>query len=72
MSAGPAALAGLTDRGRIAVGMTADFVVWDPEETFVVAPERLQQRHKLTPYAGRTLRGIVHATYLRGERVWQV
>jgi len=72
MSAGPAALAGLTDRGRIAVGMTADFVVWDPEGTFVVAPERLQQRHKLTPYGGRTLRGIVHATYLRGERVWRV
>jgi len=71
MSAGPATLAGLADRGAIAVGMAADFVVWDPEGHFVVAPERLRQRHKLTPYAGRTLRGIVHATYLRGERVWQ-
>jgi allantoinase len=71
MSSGPAALAAFTDRGAVAVGMAADFAVWDPEGTFVVTPERLHQRHKLTPYAGRTLRGIVHATYLRGERVWQ-
>ena len=30
----------------------------------------LQQRHKLTPYAGHRLRGVVRTTYLRGERVW--
>ena len=31
---------------------------------------RLQQRHKLTPYAGRRLTGIVRTTLLRGERIW--
>ena len=71
MSAAPAALAGLSERkGRIAVGADADLVVWDPDEKFTVMAERLQQRHKLTPYAGRTLRGVVHTTFLRGERVW--
>ena len=71
MSAAPAALAGLSARkGRIAVGADADLVVWDPDEKFTVIAERLQQRHKLTPYAGRTLRGVVHTTFLRGERVW--
>ena len=71
MSAAPAALAGLADRkGRIAVGADADLMVWDPDREFTVAAERLQQRHKLTPYAGRTLRGMVHMTLLRGERVW--
>ena len=39
-------------------------------DTHVHDPERLQQRHKLTPYAGRTLRGMVRATYVRGRRVW--
>jgi len=29
----------------------------------------VQHRHKVTPYAGETLRGAVHATYLRGELV---
>jgi allantoinase len=27
-------------------------------------------RHKVTPYAGRTLRGVVASTYLRGRRIW--
>ena len=71
MSAAPAALAGLGDRkGRIAEGLDADFAVWDPEARFVVEPEQLQQRHKLTPYAGRVLSGTVLTTFVRGERVW--
>jgi allantoinase len=62
---GPAALAGI-DSGVIAPGRRADLVVWDPEATFVVAPERLAQRHPITPYAGRTLQGVVRTTIVRG------
>jgi allantoinase len=71
MSAAPAALAGLSGRkGRIAPGCDADLVVWDAEREFTVDAAGLQQRHKLTPYAGHRLRGVVRTTYLRGERVW--
>jgi allantoinase len=71
MSVAPAMLCGLSDRkGRIAAGYQADLVVWDPDAEFTVDASRLHQRHPLTPYAGRTLRGVVHATILRGERVW--
>jgi allantoinase len=71
MSERPAALAGLASRkGRIAQGCDADFVVWDPDAEFVVDSNRLQHRHKLTPYANRRLRGRVLTTFLRGERVW--
>ena len=71
MSAAPASLAGLGARkGRIAAGFDADLVVWDPDDRGVVDPLRLQQRHKLTPYAGRSLAGAVATTFLRGERVW--
>ena len=66
----PAALANLSRKGRIAEGCDADFVIWDPDAEWTVDPSRLQQRHKLTPYAGRTVRGRVHATYLRGACVW--
>jgi allantoinase len=71
MSAAPAALCGLAGRkGTIAAGADADLTVWDPDAVFTVDAERLQQRHKITPYAGRQLRGAVHSTVLRGVRVW--
>lgn len=71
MATAPAALAGLEDRkGAIRVGLDADLVAFDPDATSVVDPQRAQQRHPVTPYAGRTLRGRVHATWLRGECVF--
>ena len=71
MCAAPAALAGLGERkGRIAQGFDADLVVWDPDAEFRVDAAHLQQRHKLTPYAGRSLFGTVLTTFVRGERVW--
>ena len=71
MSLAPAALAGLGDRkGTIAPGRDADLIVWDPDAEFVVDPCTLKQRHKLTPYEGRRLRGIVRKTFLRGQLVW--
>lgn len=67
----PARLAGLEDRkGAIAVGYDADLVVWEPEASFRVDPAQLHHRHKLTPYAGRELAGIVRATFLRGELIY--
>jgi allantoinase len=71
MCAAPARLVGLGGRkGAIAPGYDADFVVWDPEGERVVDPGALHQRHKLTPYARRTLAGVVHATYVRGRKVY--
>jgi allantoinase len=70
MSAGPARLAGLEARkGALAEGLDADVVVWDPESSFVVDAARLQQRHPVTPYAGRQLFGVVRATYVGGTLV---
>ena len=70
MCEGPARLAGFTGKkGAIAVGNDADLVVFDEAGTTQVTAESVQHRHKVTPYAGETLRGAVHATYLRGQRV---
>lgn len=71
MATGPAGLAGLTGRkGALAAGADADFVVFDPDAAWTVAPEHLHFRHNLSPYIGAALRGRVLATWLRGEQVF--
>ena len=69
MAEGPAALAGLAGKGRIAVGADADLCVFAPDASFVVDPARLRHRHPVTPYAGLTLTGVVRSTWLRGREV---
>lgn len=69
MSSGPAELAGLTRKGRIAVGADADLVALADGETFAVAPESIKHKHPVTPYLGRELRGVVRTRWLRGTRL---
>ncbi len=69
MCEGPARLANLAAKGKLAPGADADLIVFADTETRTVAPAAIHHRHKVTPYAGETLRGVVHATYLRGERI---
>ncbi len=71
MCAAPARHAGLGGRkGSIVEGADADLVVFAPDESFRVEPARIQHRHKLTPYDGETLFGVVRGTYVRGQRVY--
>ena len=72
MSAAPAALAGLGARtGSLEAGREASFVVFAPEVEFAVTPDKLHYRHRISPYVGERLRGVVQATYLRGEPVYR-
>jgi allantoinase len=67
----PASLVGLArSKGAIATGFDADLVVWNPEQHFVVVADALHHRHKLTPYNGRVLQGVVEKTFLRGRKIY--
>jgi allantoinase len=67
----PARLAGCASRkGRIAKDFDADFVVFEPEAEFIAAEEHLHYRHRVSPYLAEKLRGVVKATYLRGNCVF--
>jgi allantoinase len=68
----PARLAGLAQqKGTISPGCDADLVIWNPDADFKVDATQLHHRHKLTPYAGRELMGIVEATFLRGIKIFE-
>ena len=68
----PAKLTGLDGRkGRLAPGLDADLVVWDPDIDWRVEETSLHHRHKLTPYEGAELKGEVRRSYLRGRLVYR-
>jgi allantoinase len=69
MAAAPATIAGLTAKGAIAVGRDADLVAFAPDAEFVVSADMLEHRHKLTPYLGQRLTGVVRRTWLRGRDI---
>lgn len=57
-------------KGSIEVGADADFVIWNPDETFVVTQEIIEFKNKVTPYMGRTLHGVIKETFVRGQKIW--
>ena len=70
LCAAPVALVGLQNRkGTLAAGYDADLMIWDPSKSFIVEGEKLHHRHKLTPYEGRELAGVVERTFLRGRQI---
>ena len=67
MCQAPARQTGLHRKGKLEIGYDADFCVFAPDEEFVVDVHQLHHKNAVTPYAGRTLSGVVRSTWLRGE-----
>jgi dihydroorotase len=57
--------------GTLAVGVTADITVFDPEKEWLVDTREFASRGKNTPLAGAELKGKVMATLFGGEIVYQ-
>jgi allantoinase len=72
MATRPAQFAGLGQRkGKIAPGYDADLVVFDDDSEYLITADIIKYRHKITPYEGKTVRGKVDRTYLRGTLVYE-
>ena len=57
--------------GTLAPGASADVVVLDPDQAWVVDPERFMSKGKNTPLGGQTLRGTVLLTIANGQIVYR-
>ena len=66
----PAELANLPAKGTIAPGKDADMICFAPEEGFAFDARQIVHRHKVTPYSGRRMCGVVRQTYLRGALIY--
>ena len=71
LCANPARQVSLASRkGTITAGTDADLVIWNPDQHFNVNAGTLHHRHKITPYHGETLSGVVQQTFLRGKKIY--
>ncbi|KAE8442331.1 hypothetical protein EG329_003464 [Mollisiaceae sp. DMI_Dod_QoI] len=58
-------------KGALRPGMDADICVFDDEAEWVVGREQMLFRNKVSPYQGRTMRGSVRETWVRGQKVFE-
>ncbi len=70
VAAAPARRFRIARKGEIAAGFDADLTLVDLEASFILNQDHLQQRHKTSPYLGRSFRGIVRRTMRRGETIF--
>ncbi|MBC7826986.1 MAG: allantoinase AllB [Chitinophagaceae bacterium] len=61
---------GKLKKGRIEKGYEADFVVFDPNKTFIVKEDDIHHHHKISPYLNHELSGVVEQTWLGGIKVF--
>lgn len=72
MSEEPAKMCGFENRkSKLVKGYDADLCIWDPSAEFVVSPDIVHFRHKANPYMGKQLKGLVHATIVRGQFAYE-
>ena len=69
MSTSPARLLGIPG-GTLEPGAPADILLFDPEETWTVEPDRLHSKSRNTPFKGRKLKGRVKYTIVGGRVVY--
>ncbi len=70
LSEAPAAIFGLEHKGRIEVGADADLAIVDLDGRLEISDDIVLSKIGWTPYAGRTVRGTIDTTIVRGEVVY--
>ncbi|HEX3358790.1 MAG TPA: allantoinase AllB [Tepidisphaeraceae bacterium] len=58
-------------KGSIELGFDADFALVNVAACYELRREHLLDRHKLSPYVGRTFHGLVRSTISRGRTVFK-
>lgn len=71
MSANPAQILGLKNKGNLKVGADADIAIFDPKEKWKVEPAKFSSKSHNTPFGGWALKGKVKYTIVSGKVVYE-
>ena len=67
----PAAFLKIDNRkGEIKIDYNTNLVIWNPEENEMITDTCILFRHKISPYIGKTLFGVVQKTIVNGKTVY--
>lgn len=70
LSENPAKIFNLENKGKIAPGYDADFVLLDPKEDYVMTDDKAVTTAGYSTFSGITFHGKVKETYVRGQLVY--
>jgi dihydroorotase len=70
-STAPARAFGLGSKGRLEVGADADIAIVDLDRDLEITDDIVLSKNGWTPYAGRTVRGAIDTTIVRGHVVYR-
>lgn len=70
MSAAPARIVGLKNKGEVKEGRDADITIIDPDKEWEVRREDFVSKSKNSPFVGRKLKGCVETTICNGKIVY--
>jgi allantoinase len=66
----PAKFIQAKNKGELKVGYDADIVIWNHSESKLIEEKDIYFKHKISPYIGKTLNGVVIETIVNGETVF--
>ncbi len=70
MTFNPSCILGI-NRGRVAIGGSADLTLFDPDEEWVIDPQQFASKGRNTPFGGRRVKGKVKYTIVNGNVIYQ-
>lgn len=72
LTANPAKIMNLSNRGSLAKGNLADITIFDDKKTWVLDPNNIKSKSKNTPFLNWELKGVVTQTLVSGKLVYTV
>jgi allantoinase len=70
LASAPAQRFRIPGKGSLSAGQDADLALVDLAASFTLEASDLHQRHKISPYLGKSFRGQVRRTVRRGETIF--